>query len=115
MTLCLTREEPGRWFFDMTETGRTVGRCDLRANPKDEKNGHLGFLVFPEERGKGYAKEACRQMLSFAKEKGLTGLTASCREENAASARVIEAVGGRLIAARDGVRIYEVRDMKVKG
>ena len=67
--------------------------------------GHIGYMVRPSERGKGYGT----RMLAFALERaaamGLERVMITCEPGNVASARVIQRNGGKLIdapAARGG-------------
>jgi predicted acetyltransferase len=59
--------------------------------------GHIGYTVVPWKRAKGYANEALRRMLEKAREVGLGQVEITTDHENAASRRVIERNGGRLV------------------
>jgi predicted acetyltransferase len=59
--------------------------------------GHIGYAVVPWKRRKGYATEAVRQVLETARSVGLRRVTITTDSGNAASQRVIEKNGGRLV------------------
>jgi len=77
---------------------KIVGVIDLRhhlGNPVlKEWGGHFGYIVRPDERGKGYAKEMVRQNLINCKELGLHKVMITCNRNNIASERTILANGG---------------------
>ncbi len=77
---------------------KIVGVIDLRhhlGNPVlREWGGHFGYIVRPDERGKGYAKEMVRQNLIKCKELGLHKVMITCNRNNIASERTILANGG---------------------
>lgn len=81
-----------------TADNRIVGVIDLRhhlGNPVlREWGGHFGYIVRPDERGKGYAKEMVRQNLINCKKLGLHKVLVTCNRDNTASERTILANGG---------------------
>lgn len=56
----------------------------------------LRYAVMPAFRGRGYAGEAARAVLDFAAARGIGPVIAATREDNAASRRILEALGFRL-------------------
>lgn len=87
-------------FLLAFQAERVVGRMSLRhrLNAKLERiGGHIGYVVVPEFRGRGYATEILRQSLALAKDRlGLNRVLVTCDEDNGASRRVIEKHGGVL-------------------
>jgi len=76
---------------------KVVGRLDLRhfLNKKLRTlGGHIGYVVSPGERGKGYAKEMLRIGLKKAKKLGIKKALLTCDKTNLASKAVILANGG---------------------
>ncbi len=57
-------------------------------------SGHVGYAVVPWKRRQGIATQALRLILPVAAERGLAKVLVTCDEDNAASQRVIERVGG---------------------
>ena len=79
---------------------RIVGRTSIRhhLNARLERvGGHIGYVVVPEFRRRGYATEIMRQSVALARNRfGLRRLLVTCDEDNVASVRVIEKNGGVL-------------------
>lgn len=76
---------------------RIVGMIQLRHRFNDylaEFGGHIGYSVRPDERRKGYAKQMLALVLKEAKMLGLSRVLVTCDDDNAASARTIQANGG---------------------
>jgi RimJ/RimL family protein N-acetyltransferase len=81
------------------DTGVPIGICGLlrRATLPDVD---LGFAFLPAHRGQGFAREAAAATLAYAHATlGLTRIVAIVSPENAASIRVLEALG----MAREGM------------
>jgi [ribosomal protein S5]-alanine N-acetyltransferase len=71
----------------------------------------VGYTIFPEFRGRGYATEACRVLLEWARrEHGVQHFISSIEPSNAPSIRVIEKLGftptGTVV---DGEAIFQLR------
>lgn len=62
----------------------------------EDYGGHIGYMVRPSERGKGYGTAMLALALDKAREMGFRRLLVTCAPENTASARVIRKNGGRL-------------------
>jgi predicted acetyltransferase len=84
-----------RWMWD----GEFSGTISLRWQPGTEALpsyclGHIGYMVIPWKRRRGYATLALGYMLEEAKAEGLRHVEITARPDNLASRRVIEANGG---------------------
>lgn len=91
------------WFLE--EGGRLLGAIDFRRALNDrllQFAGHIGYGVRPSERGKGYATAMLRMVLDILRDRGVGRVLLTCREDHAASARVIEKCGGSLQDIREG-------------
>jgi len=78
---------------------RIVGRVSIRhrLNAKLERlGGHIGYVVVPEFRRRGYASAILRQALQLASELGLRRALLTCADDNRGSIKVIERNGGVL-------------------
>ncbi len=83
----------------LQEEGRLIGRCGLRIEHVNLREGMLWYIFARPFWGRGYATEAARAVLDFAfRDLGLHRVFADCDPDNAASIRVLERLGLRLEA-----------------
>jgi len=79
---------------------RIVGRASIRHALNEflqRVGGHIGYVVVPEFRRRGYATEILRQSLQIARDKcGLHRILVTCDDDNIGSIRTIEKNGGVL-------------------
>ena len=75
----------------------------------------VGYTIFAEFRGRGYATETCRTMLGWARrEHGVGHFISSIEPDNAPSIRVTEKVGFiRMDLDVDGEAIFELLERRV--
>lgn len=98
--------ETGGWVqftVEEREGGRLVG--DVGLSPADGEPGvvKVGYTIDPAFQGKGYATEAVRALVGYAFETlGADVVRAYASADNAASIRVAEHVGMRLIERFEG-------------
>jgi len=97
------------WLKDMSETGQhapwrarvvtligeehMIGHAGFHGPPNDDGMVEVGYTIFPEFRGNGYATEAARRLLDFAKELGAKRFRASVSPDNAPSIAIIRKLG----------------------
>jgi predicted acetyltransferase len=62
----------------------------------EDHGGHIGYVVRPSERRKGYGTKLLALMLDEARNRGLTRLLLTCDPANIASAKIIQRNGGVL-------------------
>jgi RimJ/RimL family protein N-acetyltransferase len=84
----------GTWSVFERATGDFLGIAGLMERP-DGRGVALRFALWPECRGKGYAREAARAALEFGHRAGLTRIIAVARETNHASRGVLTDIGMR--------------------
>lgn len=81
-----------------TSDNRIIGVIDLRHHINHPVlglwGGHIGYIVRPKERNKGYAREMLRQSLKNCKARGIDKVLVTCNHDNHASERTIIANGG---------------------
>jgi RimJ/RimL family protein N-acetyltransferase len=82
----------GTWSVFERATGDFLGICGLMERP-DGRGVALRFALWPECRGKGYAREAAAAALEFGHRAGLSRIIAVARETNAASRAVLTDIG----------------------
>jgi predicted acetyltransferase len=71
-----------------------------------EEGGHIGYAVRPSRRREGHATRALALALGEAAALGLDRVLVTASDDNLASWRVIESVGGTLEDTRKGMRRY---------
>lgn len=89
-----------RWLWD----GEFCGSINFRWQPGTEALpphvlGHIGYSVVPWKQGAGYATRALALLLDDVRAEGLRHVILTTDIDNLASQRVIEANGGRRLAA----------------
>lgn len=79
------------------ENGHIYGGTNIRHELNDnllKHGGHIGYLIRPSERRKGYATLMLKLTLEKCRLLKLSKVLVTCREENIGSAKVIEKNGG---------------------
>jgi len=84
----------GTWSVFERATGDFLGICGLMERP-DGRGVALRFALWPECRGKGYAREAAGAALEFGHRAGLKRIIAVARQSNLASRGVLGDIGMR--------------------
>lgn len=84
----------GTWSVFERETGRFLGIAGLMERP-DGRGVALRFALWPECRGRGYAREAASAGLDFGHRAGLKRIIAVAWEQNHASRAVLRDIGMR--------------------
>jgi RimJ/RimL family protein N-acetyltransferase len=84
----------GTWSVFERATGEFLGIAGLMERP-DGRGVALRFALWPECRGKGYAREAAAAALEFGHRAGLKRIIAVARESNMASRGVLADIGMR--------------------
>jgi RimJ/RimL family protein N-acetyltransferase len=82
----------GTWSVFERGSGEFLGICGLMERP-DGRGVALRYALWPECRGKGYAREAARAALDFGHAAGLSRIIAVARATNEASRAVMEDIG----------------------
>ncbi len=84
----------GTWSVFERATGDFLGIVGLMERP-DGRGVALRFALWPECRGKGYAREAAAAALAFGHRRGLSRIIAVARESNLPSRGVLGDIGMR--------------------
>lgn len=83
----------GSWAIDVTETGDFIGQVGIN-NPPRFAETEIGWCIFPDAQGKGYAAEAARAARDWAFDtKGMATLVSYIDAPNTASIRLAERLG----------------------
>jgi predicted acetyltransferase len=89
---------PSTFLFAFAGT-RIVGRVSIRHSLNEwleQVGGHIGYVVVPEFRRRGYATMMLRQSIQIAHGLGITRILVTCDDDNIGSIRTIEKNGGVL-------------------
>jgi predicted acetyltransferase len=90
---------PSTFLFAFVGT-RIVGRASIRHSLNEfleRVGGHIGYVVVPEFRRRGYASTILRLCLPIARDRhGIRRVLVTCDDDNIASIRTIEKNGGIL-------------------
>ncbi len=102
---------PSTLYILQNKEDRILGFIDIRHALNDylaNYGGHIGYGVRPSERKKGYATQMLKMALPIAKSFGIDEVLITCKEENIASARVMESNGGVYEDSRsDGTHTFK--------
>jgi predicted acetyltransferase len=90
---------PSTFLFAFVAT-RIVGRVSIRHSLNEflwRVGGHIGYVVVPEFRQRGYATTILRMSVQIARDKlGISRILVTCDDDNIGSIRTIEKNGGIL-------------------
>ncbi|MFK0258507.1 GNAT family N-acetyltransferase [Streptomyces sp. NPDC090445] len=98
---------PGAHEIRRRDDGCAIGGLDFHGPAGEDGSVTIGYGLVPSARGRGYASEALRALLAFAREVGITCVKGDADHANAASQHVMTAAGMRLVAEDERVRYYE--------
>lgn len=98
------------YYYDIIRKAdsATVGKISIRIgnNFHSYYNGHIGYEIFKEYRGNGYAYKASQMVLDVARFNGMDFIYLTCDESNIASYKTIEKLGAELVEICDAPRKY---------
>lgn len=90
---------PCTFLVAVNPDGEIVGRVSIRHHLTDQLakiGGHIGYVVVPAHRRKGYATALLKQGLTIARDLGIEDVLLTCDADNIGSRKVIEKCGGEL-------------------
>ncbi len=89
-------ERFGVWVMIERDCGIVVGDLGFRGPPDDAGSIELGYGVIPSRRGRGYAAEAARALVSWARSQpSVRAIVAGCDPGNVPSIRTLQRAGFR--------------------
>ncbi|MFF8373831.1 GNAT family N-acetyltransferase [Streptomyces lydicus] len=98
----------GTYEIRLREDGLTIGGVDFHGKPDESGSVTIGYGLIPSAHGNGYASEALRALLAFARAHGVTSVEGDTDHDNTASQHVMAAVGMRLIAEDERLKFYKI-------
>jgi len=88
-------------FMTGRESGEAIGHCGFHGPPEVIGRAEIGYTVFAQHRGQGYAKEAAAALVKWAFQHGEKRVYASVSPTNAPSLAVVKSVGFRQVGTQD--------------
>lgn len=98
----------GTYEIRRREDGRAIGGLGFHGAPDLDGTVTIGYGLVPSVQGNGYATEALRALLLFAREQGITRVKGDTAHDNIASQRVMSAAGMSLVAQDEWLKYYAV-------
>lgn len=96
----------GSYEIRLRADGVVIGGIGFHAAPDERGGVTIGYGLVESVRGKGYASEALRELLRFAREQGVARVRGDADTGNVASQRVMAAAGMRLVGEDASLKYY---------
>jgi predicted acetyltransferase/predicted nucleotidyltransferase len=96
-------------IYWLVANGKPVGYGKLRHYLNDKLHqygGHIGYIIRPTERGKGFGTKFLSEILKEARKKEISKVLITCDEDNVRSRRVVESNNGQLEDVQNGICKY---------
>jgi len=90
------------------EDGQAIGGLGFHGPADENGSVTIGYGLIPSARGNGYASEALRELLLFARARGVTSVKGDADHDNNASQHVMTAAGMRPTGEDEPVRYFEI-------
>ncbi|MFD6205283.1 GNAT family N-acetyltransferase [Streptomyces rubiginosohelvolus] len=87
---------------------RAIGGIGFHSPPDEHGSVTIGYGLVPSAQGKGYASEALRALLPFAREQGVISVKGDADHDNTASQHVMTAAGMRQVGEDERVKYYVI-------
>ncbi|MFH9568739.1 GNAT family N-acetyltransferase [Streptomyces globisporus] len=87
---------------------RAIGGMGFHGPPDEHGSVTVGYGLVPSAQGKGYASEALRALLPFARDQGVASVKGDADHDNTASQHVMTAAGMRQIGEDERVKYYVI-------
>ncbi|MFD5729325.1 MULTISPECIES: GNAT family N-acetyltransferase [unclassified Streptomyces] len=109
LATCLATGDPspfGSYEIRLRADGVVIGGIGFHAAPDERRGVTIGYGLVESARGQGYASEALRALLRFAREQGVVRVRGDADTDNIASQRVMTAAGMRLVDEDASLKYY---------
>lgn len=98
----------GSYEIRLGEDGPVIGGMGFHGVPDEDGHVAIGYGLVPSVRGMGYASEALRALLGFARARGVACVHGDTDLDNIASQRVMAAAGMRFVEQDSRLKHYRV-------
>ncbi|WUT00700.1 GNAT family N-acetyltransferase [Streptomyces sp. NBC_00708] len=98
----------GSYEIRLRTDGVVIGGIGFHGVPDERGGVTVGYGLVESVRGQGYASEALRALLRFAREQGVARVLGDADAGNLASQHVMTAAGMRLVGEDASLRFYAV-------
>ncbi|MBO0912799.1 GNAT family N-acetyltransferase [Streptomyces laculatispora] len=98
----------GSYEIQLGEDGPVIGGMGFHGAPDGDGHVTIGYGLVPSVQGMGYASEALRALLRFARARGVACVHGDTDLDNLASQRVMTAAGMRLVRQDSLLKHYRV-------
>jgi RimJ/RimL family protein N-acetyltransferase len=98
----------GNYEIRRRDDGYAIGGIGFHGAPDQHGRVTIGYGLSPSVRGNGYASEALRALLAFARARGVTRVDGDTDHENIASQHVMTAAGMRLTAEDEQLKYFTI-------
>ncbi|MCJ1676858.1 GNAT family N-acetyltransferase [Streptomyces sp. APSN-46.1] len=109
---CALQGDPqpfGPYEIRRREDGEAIGGLGFHGPPDEDGTVTIGYGLAPSAQGRGYAAEALRALLGFARAHGVRQVLGDTDRGNIASQRVMAAAGMEPVGEDDRLKYYAVR------
>lgn len=98
----------GAYQIRRREDAQAIGGLGFHGAADEDGTVTIGYGLIPSARGHGYATEALRGLLLFAREGGIACVKGDTAHDNVASQQVMTAAGMRLVADDGHLKHYRI-------
>jgi RimJ/RimL family protein N-acetyltransferase len=98
----------GAYEIRRREDGRAIGGLGFHGPVDEDGAVTIGYGLVAAAQGRGYASEALRELLRFARAAGVARVDGDTDRDNVASQRVMAAVGMSLVAEDERLKYYRI-------
>ncbi|MEU5717062.1 GNAT family N-acetyltransferase [Streptomyces sp. NPDC020403] len=98
----------GPYEIRLRSNGLAIGGAGFHGRPDAAGQVTVGYGLVHSARGRGYASEALRALLAFARSQGVVSVKGDADLDNIGSHRVMASAGMRLVAVDDRLKHYRV-------
>jgi RimJ/RimL family protein N-acetyltransferase len=98
----------GNYEIRRLENGQAIGGLGFHGPADENGSVTIGYGLIPSVQGRGYASEALRALLAFARARGVSCVEGDTTHDNVTSQHVMTAVGMRLVAEDGRLKHYKI-------